>query len=152
MKYFLIFLILVFVSACDKTIDTVKEGEKLIQSDREFALFSVENGAAEAFNKYLSVDALELPAGKNPVEGRSIIYDSMKEHQDSYTLDWSPQYAEVSNSGELGYTWGTYTLSYSDESGEEQRSYGKYLNIWKKQNDGSWKVAVDMGNSSPNPE
>ena len=152
MKYFFMFLILAFISACNQAVDTVKEEEILIQTDREFALFSVENGAAEAFNKYLTDDALELPAGKNPVEGRSNIYDSMKEHQDSYTLDWSPQYAEVSRSGELGYTWGTYTLSYSDESGEEQKSYGKYLNIWKKQNDGSWKVAVDMGNSSPEPE
>ena len=152
MKYFFMFLFLVIVTACNQTVDTAKEGELLLQTDKEFALYSVENGAAEAFNKYLADDALELPAGKNPVVGRSNIYDSMKEHQDSYTLDWSPQYAVVSNSGELGYTWGKYTLSYSDESGEEHKSYGKYLNIWEKQNDGSWKVAVDMGNASPKPE
>lgn len=31
-------------------------------------------------------------------------------------------------------------------------SHGKYLNIWEKDADGNWKVAVDMGNSSPAPE
>jgi ketosteroid isomerase-like protein len=75
----------------------------------------------------------------------------MKENQDKYTLNWSPKHAEVSNSAELGYTWGTYILTFLDESGNEQKSYGKYLNIWKKQKDGSWKVAVDMGNANPKP-
>ena len=127
MKYFLMFLLLVFILSCNKTIDTEKEGEILIQTDREFALLSVENGAAEAFNQYLTDDALELPARKNPIEGRSNIYDNMKENQDKFILNWSPKYAEVSNSGELGYTWGTYTLTFSDESGEEQKSYGNRL-------------------------
>ena len=151
MKYFFTFLLLVFVSACNKTIDTQKEGEILIQTDREFALLSLESGAAEAFNQYLTDNALQLPATRNPIQGRDNIYDNMKGNQDKYTLDWSPQYAEVSNSGELGYTWGTYTLTFTSETGEEQKSYGKYLNVWKKQMDGSWKVAVDMGNESPGP-
>ena len=76
----------------------------------------------------------------------------MKENQGDYTLDWSPQYAEVAKSGELGYTWGTYSLTYMDQNGEEQKSYGKYLNIWKKQADGNWKVAIDIGNESPNQD
>jgi ketosteroid isomerase-like protein len=30
--------------------------------------------------------------------------------------------------------------------------YGKYTSIWKKQEDGQWKVLVDMGNDSPDPK
>jgi ketosteroid isomerase-like protein len=149
MRYIYIFFILVFAVACKVTIDTEKESELLMQADKDFAILSVESGAAEAFNQYLTNDALQLPAGKNPVHGRNSIYDNMKANQDKYTLNWSPQYAEVSKSGELGYTWGTYTLTFLDEAGEDQKSDGKYLNIWKKQEDGSWKVAVDMGNESP---
>jgi ketosteroid isomerase-like protein len=151
MKYFCIFLLPFIVLACNVTIDLENERENLIQTDREFALLPVESGAAEAFNQYLTDNALQLPARRNPIQGRINIYDNMKENQDKYTLNWSPQYAEVSSSGELGYTWGTYTLTIVDEYGEEQKSYGKYLNIWKKQKDGSWKVAVDMGNESPKP-
>jgi ketosteroid isomerase-like protein len=76
----------------------------------------------------------------------------MKDNQANYVLDWSPKYAEVAKSGDMGYTWGTYNLAYKDENGEEQKSYGKYLNVWKKQTDGKWKVAVDMGNDSPDPK
>ena len=152
MTHFYILLIPVIALACNVTINVDNERENLIQTDKDFALLSVKSGAAVAFNQYLTDDASQLPAGKIPVHGRINIYDNMKANQDSYTLNWSPQYAEVSKSGELGYTWGTYTLTFTNDAGEEQKSYGKYLNIWKKQQDGSWKVSVDMGNESPDPE
>jgi len=151
-KYFLIILIFVFQLACSQLADKEAEKEKLLQTDKEFAQFSVNNGAAEAFNEYLTDDALQLPAGNNPVQGVENIYNRMKDNQGNYVLDWSPQYAEVAKSGDMGYTWGTYSLAYKDENGEEQKSYGKYLNVWKKQADGKWKVAVDIGNDSPGPE
>jgi ketosteroid isomerase-like protein len=52
----------------------------------------------------------------------------------------------------MGYTWGTYLVMKKDEEDGEPHSYGKYMNIWKKQPDGSWKAAVDMGNKSPLPQ
>lgn len=151
MKKLPILPVLFFILISCQSIDIEGEKEKLLQTDKEFAKFSVDNGAGAAFNQYLTEDALELPAGRNPIEGRENIVKLMNEGQDTYTLDWSPQFAEVSKSGELGYTWGFYTLTYNDENGKEQRNYGKYLNIWKKQLNGDWKVAVDMGNQSPNP-
>jgi ketosteroid isomerase-like protein len=152
MKYFLLLYVLIFQLACSQLPDTEAEKEKLLQTDIEFAQFSVNQGAAEAFNEYLTEDALQLPAGNNPVQGVNNIYNGMKDNQSNYTLDWSPRYAEVAKSGELGYTWGTYSLAYKDKNGEEQKSYGKYLNIWKKQANGNWRVAVDIGNDSPDPD
>lgn len=151
MKTLPVLLSLLFILISCQSIDIEAEKEKLLQTDKEFAKFSVDNSAATAFNQYLTEDALELPAGRNPIEGRENIFKLMNEGQDTYTLDWSPQFADVSISGELGYTWGYYTLTYKDEDGKEQRNYGKYLNIWKKQLNGEWKVSVDMGNQSPNP-
>ena len=112
MTYFYILLIPVIALACNVTINVDNERENLIQTDKDFALLSVKSGAAEAFNQYLTDDALQLPAKRNPVKGRNNIYDNMKENQDNYTLNWSPQSAEVAKSGELGYTWGTYTLTF----------------------------------------
>ena len=54
-------------------------------------------------------------------------------------------------SGDLGYTWGTYEFHSKDKSGSPTTDYGKYTSIWKLQKDGSWKVVLDMGNASPNP-
>jgi periplasmic protein TonB len=52
---------------------------------------------------------------------------------------------ELSKSGDLGYVRGSYDASYT-AAGTHVREHGKYLTVWKKQLDGTWKVAVDMYN------
>jgi uncharacterized protein (TIGR02246 family) len=64
---------------------------------------------------------------------------------------------EVANSGELGYLYGTYSLSIQDpRGGPPARDTGKLVEIWKKQADGKWKCIVDTYNSdlpaAPGPE
>lgn len=142
---------ILFLIGCVTITDSDAEKVKLLQSDREFAQKSIESGAAEAFKIYLLKDALQLPAGRNPRLGREAIYQAMKAAGDNYTLAWEPQDGEVAASGDFGYTWGNYTLSREDSSGAKQADYGKYLNVWKKQ-DGHWRVLVDMGNQSPAPQ
>ena len=34
-----------------------------------------------------------------------------------------------------------------DDNGVMIDTYGKYVTIWKKQQDGSWKIALDIWNS-----
>jgi ketosteroid isomerase-like protein len=151
LKTFLSVSTIILLLTCQPVVDVQVEQEKLLQTDRAFAAYSVENGAAEAFNKYLTEDAMQLPAGRNPVFGREIIYQGMMKNQGKYVLDWKPQQAEVSLSGDLGYSWGTYTFSYTSTDGDTTE-YGKYVNIWKKQEDGNWRVFLDTGNDNPKPE
>ncbi len=68
-----------------------------------------------------------------------------------YKLVWHPDKAGVARSGELGYTSGTYELSFKDASGKTISDKGKYLMVWKKQADGGWKVLFDMSNSDLPP-
>jgi ketosteroid isomerase-like protein len=67
-------------------------------------------------------------------------------------LTWHPNKVGVARSGELGYTSGTYELSFKDASGKTIADEGKYLIVWKKQADSTWKVLFDMSNSDlPRP-
>ena len=66
-------------------------------------------------------------------------------------LTWSPVGADIAASGDLGYTWGTFEFHSKDKDGKDVVDQGKYMSVWKKQADGSWKVAVDMGNASKRP-
>lgn len=54
---------------------------------------------------------------------------------------------------EFAYTWGSYrSRLLMRESGEPMpghREEGKVLFVWKRQADGTWKIAVDMGNDLP---
>lgn len=134
---------------CGKTTNTSKEEEKLLATDIEFSRKSVEVGAAEVFNLFLADDALQLPAEAEPIVGRENIYERMKPRSGSYVLRWEPKKAEVSASGDLGWTWGTYTLTTTDSAGTNKAFYGKYLNVWRKQPSGLWKVIIDIGNQNP---
>lgn len=123
---------------------------ELLQTDREFARASLAGGAAEAFRKYLAEDALQLPSGSKPLQGREAIYRLMSRSPAGTTLDWQPQDGRVAESGDLGYTWGHYQFRSRSPEGVAEVSYGKYLNVWIRTPAG-WRVLVDMGNQSPKP-
>ena len=64
---------------------------------------------------------------------------------------------EVARSGDLAYEYGTYDFATKDKKGEITDEKGKYVTVWKKQADGSWKVAADIDNrdaapASPQPQ
>ena len=68
-----------------------------------------------------------------------------------YSLAWSPTTADVGRGADLGYTIGTYHMQLPDDDGNVVEIDGKYLSVWKRQPDGSWKIAVDMFNSDGPP-
>jgi len=68
-----------------------------------------------------------------------------------YTLSWHANKVGVARSGELGYTSGTYDFSMKDAPGKTISDKGKYLTVWKKEADGTWKVLLDTYNSDLPP-
>lgn len=131
-----------------KNVDTKAEAEILLEIDKAFSAKSVQTNAPDAFFEFMTEDALQLPAGASPIYGRKAVRDNMQTDYD-YELSWYPQHAEVAKYGDMGYTWGYYEFKID---GDKEVRHGKYLNVWEKQKDGSWKVAVDLGNSNPKPE
>lgn len=151
MKLFGLLLVPLFLLSCSEPIDVNTEAQNLLYTDGAFATLSVEKGAAAAFEHYMIPDAMMLPHNNQPVYGRDDIVKAFGDDPDAFRLEWTPEKAEVAASGDLGWTWGRYTQTiYTD--GDDIVSYGKYLNIWKKQVDGTWRLAVDMGNHNPKPK
>jgi ketosteroid isomerase-like protein len=130
--------------------DVSAESTKLLEADLAFSRLCEEKGAATAFYEFLTPDAVNLPPGEFPIKGREAIRVHLSAGPQG-VLTWKPAGAETSRSGDLGYTWGAYEFSVTGPDGRPQTSYGKYVTIWKKQADGSWKVVLDTGNSSPPP-
>ena len=63
------------------------------------------------------------------------------------SLHWTATTAEAAKSGDLGYTRGTYELTFNDAKGKPMSDKGKYVTVWRKQADGTWKVVTDIFNS-----
>jgi len=124
------------------TADTIK------QFEADFLKASLEKGSA-GYLSFYAEDAVELPNGADAIVGKANIAKTMGFLDDKNNhLTWSPVAAGISAAGDLGYTWGTYEFRSKQKDGSELVEHGKYMTLWKKQPDGSWKVAVDMGNTA----
>ena len=92
-------------------------------------------------------DAVLLPPNAPIARDRKSIRESWAALLDqSAAVSWKVSKAEVAKSGELGYLYGTYELSFKDPKGGPG-DRGKLVEIWKKQADGKWKCIVDTYNS-----
>ena len=69
-----------------------------------------------------------------------------------FSVSWSPNFAGVSQAGDLGYSIGTLEFTADDGEGNPVTRKGKYTTVWRKQEDGQWKVVSDTFNfDSPAP-
>jgi ketosteroid isomerase-like protein len=62
-------------------------------------------------------------------------------------ISWKATKMEVAKNGDLACVSGTYEETMTDASGKPSRDRGKYVEIFKKQPDGTWKSIVDIWNS-----
>ena len=119
--------------------DHEKALASLIDAERSFSRMSEDKGIREAFLTWLAPDAIVFrPA---PVPARPL-YERM-EPADTAVLSWDPDVAEISASGELGYTAGPYRIRPGRDA--EPTGFGHYVSVWKKQDDGAWRVFLDIG-------
>ena len=79
------------------------------------------------------------------VTGKAAVRDAVAKDFAAGNLTWHSN--EAGASGDLAYTSGTYRSAFKDALGKASVDKGKYLTIWKKQADGSWKVLFDTFNS-----
>jgi ketosteroid isomerase-like protein len=123
--------------------------DTLRQLEADFMKAAAEKGA-EGYMSYYAEDAVEVPNGEDAIQGKANIAKTMGFLDDKKNqLVWAPVGADISASGDLGYTWGTYEFRSQGKDGKPVVEHGKYTSIWKKQKDGNWKVVLDMGNASP---
>jgi ketosteroid isomerase-like protein len=128
------------------------DSDTLRQLEADFMKAAAERGS-EGYMSYYAQDAAELPNGADMLQGKEAIAKTMNFLDDKNNhLSWTPVYADMAASGDLGYTYGTFEFRSKDKDGKPTVEYGKYVSIWKKQKNGSWKVVMDMGNSSPGPK
>ena len=54
---------------------------------------------------------------------------------------------DVAVGGDLAVETGNYEMTLQPRGGREVKDKGKYITVWKRQADGSWKIIRDMVNS-----
>ncbi|NQT97461.1 MAG: DUF4440 domain-containing protein [Candidatus Marinimicrobia bacterium] len=144
----LLLIILLMIVGCGDSMNIEKEKKLLMDTDRAFSNLSVQKGVPAAFNQFMTDDAVIFRDKNHPFEGREQIQQLFADYPEA-TLTWEPYHAEVAAAGDLGYTLGKWTFTMDDETGEDHKSQGYYVSIWRKQTDGSWKYVFDTGINAP---
>jgi ketosteroid isomerase-like protein len=68
------------------------------------------------------------------------------------SLKFQASKVDVSASGDLAYTQGSYTLTATDpHTGKVINDHGSFVTTYRKQPDGSWKAVVDIASSDVPP-
>ena len=120
MKKLIYFLILsgLFVLGCHSDVsdeDVKIWREEIRKAEESFAQLAMDEGIHKAFTSFASKDAV-LSRNNILIEGLAEI-DSFYANQNSTGLNWSPDFIDVSRSGDLGYTYGHYTFTKTDSLG-----------------------------------
>lgn len=132
------------------TDSTVKPGKMLLfDLDARFAKDVLDHGGA-AFADWFADDGVALNNGAAPLIGKVAIVKSARWLPQDYQLTWTPTDAMMGPSGDMGYTWGHYEGRSKDANGNPVLTSGRYITVWRKDANGSWKVVLDAGaNDAP---
>lgn len=98
-------------------------------------------GAMDSGDAGTEEAAMEMQAADPAVRDASTFLD-----QPGVSLTWEPSRADIAASGDLGWTTGRYVLESPEADGEVVRGQGVYVSLWRRQDDGSWKGVMDLGN------
>ncbi|HRY31474.1 MAG TPA: hypothetical protein P5531_00740 [Bacteroidales bacterium] len=119
----------------------------LIAVDKAFDRMAQDIGIKPAFMHYACDSLIKMNHKAKTITGKPALEAWLNTLDPQLPLRWKPVKAEISKSGDLGYTYGWWRLPSSDTT-----YYGNYVTIWKKLDDGQWKFVLDAGTSTPKPE
>jgi ketosteroid isomerase-like protein len=120
----------------------------LLELETKFAA-DVAAGGGKAFASWFAEDGVTLANGRPPVMGRGAIAAQAQWDPKQYQLTWLADGAQMGPSNDMGYTWGHYEGVSKDQHGQSVKTSGRYITIWKKQTDGTWKVVLDASAEEP---
>lgn len=120
------------------------------QADRDWVK-AAQTKQVAAWMGFYTADAVMMPPSDRAATTWGAIEKSVGQllAAPDLSIGWQPVQVDVARSGELAYSIGTYEIGFRDPKGEQVREIGKYLEIWKKQANGTWKCAIDMWNTEP---
>lgn len=137
---FFILVIGILFSCSEKK--PVANQKVLLDADIAFSDFSVKHGIQKAFIEFADDSVVLLKPNRLPIVGKQSLIDSYAGKSDrGIVLTWKPEKAVIAESGDLGFTYGIWTLLAAADT-----SKGTYLTVWKKDRNGRWKYVADTGN------
>lgn len=123
---------------------TASAFDQVVAAERAFAAASLKDGTHAAFLAFLAPDGIEFRP--TPTLGRPTHENKPRAKS---TLTWAPAWVAVSAAGDLALSSGPFEFRPVGDDAIVGVTRGLFMSVWRRQPDGTWKVAVDSGIASP---
>jgi uncharacterized protein (TIGR02246 family) len=142
-------LVAVIVSACASSGATDTESVKT-EVEEIFVRYA-DAANAEDTDTWITLwdeDGIQMPPGAPAIVGRDAVYQRVrKTHQAMDIKGFAIELEEAESAGPWAYARGIYSMSMTPKAGgDTMQVNGKYLTIFRRQSDGSWKIYRDCFN------
>lgn len=138
--------VLMFGVAANALDDMSAEAKALAKRDDDWSAAAATRDAKRVASFYAD-NAIAYPPNEPIAIGRAAAEKVWAAYfaDPTYKISWKTTHADVT--GALGYTTGTYEDSFKGPDGKSVGGKGKYVCVWRKQGDGTWKAVHDMWNT-----
>ena len=125
---------------------------KAIERVREEHIRSLNVGDAATWAQLFTEDGVQMPPNASPNVGSQAILAWSQGFLSIFSLVFALGVHEVQVFGDWAFERGTYHISLTLKAGTGSvKDLGKYITIYQRQPDGSWKIARDIWNSNNPP-
>ena len=139
-----IFLILMIACQTPESTGLSEEDITAVMIATEQYGASIIEGDFEKMKTLMDGKMTLMPPNSPSAEG---IEASVQVMQNGPSIQGSINPDHIEGAGNLAYVRGTFDITLLINDSTEISDQGKYIEVWKKQTDGSWKIVVDIYNS-----
>ncbi len=145
--------LLLSLAACQRapTVDVAQEEQALLAADRAWSAAAGGGASADSVVTYWTDDARVAMPGQPMVAGKAALIGMVKSSMSvpGFKISWTPDSAVVSKSGDMGYTYGSNSMTMPDAKGKPVTEVARYITVWRKGADGRWRCVMDYGSGGP---
>lgn len=117
----------------------------LVDAEWEFINLARETNTRDAFWAQFTDQTILF--GEGPVNAKKS-YENQKPN--ASWLKWEPIFSDIAASGDFGYNTGPWEFR-PTKTDENAVAFGQFVSMWRKQEDGRWKLLLDIGIDHPKP-
>ena len=129
----------------------VSMARQAIETANQQFLDALGRGNAAGCAAVYAENAKIFPSNSPMLSGRKAIQEFWQGAIDSGLKGATLTIVELEEHGDMAIEVGAYTLDLRPKGGPPAKDEGKYVVVWKRQGDGSWKLAIDIFNTNLPP-
>ena len=145
-----------FVGACtpaaEQEVATTEASVEAINGERQTLRAALYSGDVDILMALWSEDGVVMPPNEPSVTGKEAIRSWLQDLLNQFAVQLTITSEEVEVFGDWAFVRTTYTTAQTPKAGGEVvEESGKNIWIWKREADGSWKLAHNIWNLDNQP-